>query len=77
MILVLVGVERSIKNVVVSKVSINLLTLFNQRRKTIYNNLKSQYKNAEFILQKCNIDKNIRVEQLEIKDFINILNNLD
>lgn len=51
--------------------------LFNQRRKTIYNNLKSQYKNAEFILQKCNIDKNIRVEQLEIKDFINILNNLD
>lgn len=50
--------------------------LFNQRRKTVYNNLKLKYKDAEYILQKCDIDKNVRVEQLEIKDFLSILNNI-
>ena len=46
-----------------------LKTCFIQRRKTIYNNLKTKYDNALEILEKSHIESNARSEQLSIKDF--------
>lgn len=60
--------------------------LFNQRRKTVLNNLKNMLKNnkdsenlnkdisAENILINCNININVRPEELLITDFIKITN---
>ncbi len=47
---------------------------FSQKRKTIYNNLKNNYKNVSEILEKCNISEKVRAEELEVKDFINMCN---
>lgn len=44
---------------------------FNQKRKTIYNNLKI-YPNISVILDECNISENKRAEELEIEDFLRI-----
>lgn len=49
---------------------------FNQKRKTIYNNLKNYYKNTSKVLEKCNISEKTRAEELTIEDFINITHNL-
>ena len=51
--------------------------LFSARRKTIYNNLKNLFESKEKIescLNVCNISSNLRVEQLEIKQIIDICN---
>lgn len=45
---------------------------FKQRRKTIYNNLKQKYSQAQAILEDCGINEKTRSEQLEIEDFIKI-----
>ncbi len=46
---------------------------FNQKRKTIYNNLKSLFHDeTKDILEKCHIDQKMRAEQLSIKDYIEI-----
>ena len=45
---------------------------FKQRRKTILNNLKQKYDNAEEILSYCNIEKRKRSEELSLEDFKNI-----
>lgn len=47
---------------------------FKQRRKTIYNNLKKEYANADEILERCKIDSRKRSEELSLNDFKNITN---
>ncbi len=47
--------------------------LFNQRRKTVLNNLKTAYADAEDILQKSGINCSCRAENLSIDDFLRIL----
>ena len=47
---------------------------FQQRRKTIYNNLKKDYPNILEILEKCSIDPQSRCEQLNLQDYQNITN---
>lgn len=53
-----------------------LKVCFQQRRKTIYNNLKKVYPHADTILDACQIDKNKRCEQLSLADFKNITKNI-
>ena len=50
--------------------------LFTNRRKTIYNNLKGLVDDnkLENVLNKCNIDKNMHVEQLSFEQIIKISN---
>lgn len=45
---------------------------FKQRRKTILNNLKQKYNNAEEILIHCNIETRKRSEELSLEDFKHI-----
>lgn len=45
---------------------------FKQRRKTILNNLKQKYDNAEEILLNCEIETRKRSEELSLEDFKNI-----
>lgn len=52
-----------------------LQTSFVQRRKTIYNNLKTNYPNASEILEKSRIEKTKRSEELTIEDFKTITKN--
>ena len=47
-------------------------TAFTQRRKTIFNNLKTVYPNIEEMLEKCQIEKHKRSEQLELIDFLRL-----
>ena len=49
---------------------------FNQRRKTIYNNLKQKYEHATQILEKSDIPLNLRSEQITIEQFKNITKNI-
>lgn len=53
-----------------------LTTCFIQRRKTIYNNLKTKYSNALEILEKSKIETNARSENLTINDFKEITKHL-
>ena len=46
---------------------------FKQRRKTIYNNLKESYSNVHEILASAGIKENMRCEQLDINDYLNLL----
>lgn len=48
---------------------------FNQKRKTIYNNLKV-YPNIIDILKSCGIDEKKRAEELMVNDFLNIANKI-
>lgn len=51
--------------------------LFAYRRKTVSNNLKGLLKDSQMIndcLKKCNLNNNVRVEQLSISDIVNICN---
>ncbi|WP_249029306.1 16S rRNA (adenine(1518)-N(6)/adenine(1519)-N(6))-dimethyltransferase RsmA [Tannockella kyphosi] len=52
-----------------------LQTSFVQRRKTIYNNLKTNYTNAEVILENSGIEKTKRSEELSLEDFKRITKN--
>ncbi len=45
---------------------------FQQRRKTIYNNLKKEYENIEDILKKAEIDPRSRCEQLNLENYKDI-----
>lgn len=45
---------------------------FKQRRKTILNNLKQSYEEAEEILLQTGIENQKRSEELELADFKNI-----
>lgn len=47
---------------------------FQQRRKTIYNNLKKEYPHILEILEKCEINSQIRCEQLNLQDYQKITN---
>ena len=49
-------------------------TLFNMRRKTIFNNLKKITENPALILEHANIDKTLRPENLSIEDFVKLTN---
>lgn len=50
--------------------------LFTNRRKTVYNNLKGLVDDTELenVLNQCNIDKNMHVEQLSFEQIIKISN---
>ena len=63
----------NVDKTIIGKLSELCKLLFNQRRKTIYNNLKTKYDNADKILEECNIDKNTRVEQLRVEDFVRMV----
>lgn len=45
---------------------------FTQKRKTIYNNLKNVFKDAQWVLQQCHIDMKKRPEELSINDYIEL-----
>lgn len=45
---------------------------FQQRRKTIYNNLKKEFPNILEVLEKCSIQPQSRCEQLNLQDYKNI-----
>ncbi|MBL6664713.1 MAG: 16S rRNA (adenine(1518)-N(6)/adenine(1519)-N(6))-dimethyltransferase RsmA [Rickettsiales bacterium] len=47
---------------------------FSQKRKKIKSPLKAIFKNPEKTLEECNIDSNIRAENLTIEDFCNLSN---
>jgi 16S rRNA (adenine1518-N6/adenine1519-N6)-dimethyltransferase len=49
-------------------------TLFNMRRKTIFNNLKQIAGDPTSILQEANIDPSLRPENLSITDFVTLTN---
>jgi 16S rRNA (adenine1518-N6/adenine1519-N6)-dimethyltransferase len=53
-----------------------LQTAFNQRRKTLYNNLKIKYPDIEKVLTTLGIDIKKRSEQLTLTDFKNITKQL-
>lgn len=64
----------------VKKLSEICRILFNQRRKTILNNLNITIKNSEKcreILEKSNLDPKIRAEELEIKDILTLNENIN
>ncbi len=53
--------------------------LFNQRRKTIFNNLNFDIKNSvkcKEILENCDLNPGVRAEELEIGDFLKLTNYL-
>ena len=70
---VLLTPKDNVNKTIINDLSELCKLLFNQRRKTVYNNLKTKYANADDILEKCNIDKNTRVEQLEVDDFVRMI----
>lgn len=48
----------------------NLISLaFKQKRKTLYNNLKNEYENIQEILEKCEIELNVRAESLSLEEW--------
>ncbi|WRK53191.1 hypothetical protein SD457_24335 [Coprobacillaceae bacterium CR2/5/TPMF4] len=49
-----------------------LKVCFKQRRKTILNNLKQHYDNAQEILDNAKIESSKRSEELALEDFKNI-----
>lgn len=51
-----------------------LLILFNSKRKTIYNNLIKKYEkdNVSGVLNKLNLNQNLRIEELKLEDFVNL-----
>jgi len=49
---------------------------FSQRRKMIKSSLKSVFKNPEEILEKCNINSNLRAENLSVEDFCKLSDKL-
>ena len=61
-------------NVDYNKLSQVLKTTFNQRRKMIRTTLKKLTNNTDEILQRLNIDNNLRPENLSIKQFCQIAN---
>lgn len=67
----------NIDKTIINKLSELCKLLFNQRRKTVYNNLKIKYDNTDKILKECNIDKNVRVEQLKVEDFVKMVDVID
>lgn len=44
-------------------------TAFKQKRKTLYNNLKNDYKNVQTVLGECGIDANVRAESLTLEEW--------
>lgn len=66
-------VKQNVKLDVVVKLSKLCQILFNQRRKTVLNNLKRICKNAEDVLNECNIDAGVRVEELSIDDLVKMV----
>ena len=54
----------------IKKLSWVVQAAFNQRRKKIRSSLKSVNPNMETILEKLNIDQNLRAEQLTIEQFV-------
>lgn len=50
---------------------------FRQKRKTILNNLKAKYTNAEVLLANCGVDSQRRAESLSIEEWICLTGNLE
>lgn len=69
--------KKNIDLEIIAKLSFLAKTSFNQRRKTIYNNLKDIYKNTCEVLERFNISPTIRAENLTVSDFYNLAKNLE
>lgn len=59
---------------VIVKLSKLCQVLFNQRRKTVLNNLKKVCKNAVDVLSECGVAAGVRVEELGVEDLVKIVN---
>ena len=67
--------KRNIKKVNNEDLFINLIKkCFEQRRKTVRNNLKKTSPSIDQILMDCKIDGNKRAEELDFNDYINLSN---
>jgi 16S rRNA (adenine1518-N6/adenine1519-N6)-dimethyltransferase len=64
--------KNNVNLLIIPKLSFLCSVLFNQRRKTILNNLKNISKDAESILEKISINGRLRAEELNIDDFLKI-----
>lgn len=63
--------KKNIDLTIIGKLSNLAKILFNQRRKTINNNLKnSHYSNINEVLNKLNISENLRAENLNVEQFV-------
>lgn len=60
----------NIKNIL--KLEYTCQKLFNQKRKTLYNIIKDKSNNISYILNKLNINKNLRAENLTINEIYQI-----
>ena len=69
-------VKKNIDYSIVDKLTKLTQIIFSKRRKTIYNNL-SHIANIENILNNLQIDKNIRAENLTVKEFVLLSKNID
>jgi len=73
-IIQLIPREKPLFDVDLKKLEKVVTASFSQRRKKIKTPLKSIFKNPEETLKKCNIDPNLRAENLSIQDFSNLAN---
>lgn len=67
--------KKDIDTGIISTLSKLCKVAFNQKRKTVYNNLKV-YSNIIDVLKSCNIDEKKRAEELTVNDFLNIANKI-
>lgn len=70
---VLLTPKHNIDLSIVNDLSNICLLLFNQRRKTILNNLKKKFTDAENILDKVNISVSERIENIDINKIIDLV----
>ena len=69
--------KKKIKNVCNEEAFIKLIrNCFNQRRKTIKNNLKKKIKLIDEALLNCKINAKKRPEELDFNDYVNLSNYL-
>ena len=66
-------VKQDVNLDIVVKLSKLCQVLFNQRRKTVLNNLKKICENAEEVLSECGINVGVRVEDLKVEDFVKLV----
>jgi len=66
--------EKPLCDVDINKLSTIVAIAFNQRRKMIKSTLKAAFRNVEDVLNRCDINPNLRAENLTIEDFCKLAN---
>ena len=66
-------VKQDVNLDIVVKLSKLCHVLFNQRRKTVLNNLKKICENAEGVLSECGVGAGVRVEELKVDDLVRMV----